>query len=75
MRIERQIVTFDEDGVAEIPAPEPDDEAVHSHLRFDRLNDRSVEIFFTQFIPEDEDAEEELLGMVEFVIDEDDEDE
>lgn len=72
MRIRRQHVTFDDEGVAEVSVPEWDSEAVHSHVRFERLNDRAVELFFTEFLWEPVDDEAFLMENLEFVEQEDD---
>ena len=62
--------------VAEIPLPVPHDHAITSHVKFERINDQMVEVFFNEIVWTDGDDENMLEGLLDGVDGgEDDEDE
>lgn len=74
VRITRQVVIFS-DGVAEITLPDPHEDSVHTHIRYERLNDRAVDLFFTEFLWEKSDDATALLASLKDVEEEEDSDE
>lgn len=67
IRITKYYVRFDEDGVAEVELPDVSDDVVHSHLKYERLNDQALELFMTEIFWTEEDDEEFVLGALDII--------
>lgn len=65
LRIQRQVLKLDDDGFGECRIPEPDENSVNHHVRFEPLNDRAVAVFFTDVVWEESDDAAFLMRELE----------
>lgn len=60
-----QTVRLDDDGVGKVEIPDPAENSVHFHLRFERLNDQAITVIFADVVATTEDQVEEFMGALD----------
>ena len=65
LRIQKFQAKFDDDGVIDFEIPATPENSVNHNVRFERLNDRALEIYVSDVLWTEEDDQNFLLNAME----------